>query len=155
MKTYVAIFVAILLASFSFGCGTQGPVEPNQATIKDVAGVWSTVSIVYQSQAEPSNEIDASSIGDWRSLMFDSDGAFEMEGSRFGNIYTSDGTARIEGDKLFLNFGSVDDEGWEYEFELEEDRLTIRDRTANADFDGDGRTESAIEIAVYAKAPGQ
>ena len=84
---------------------------------------------------------------------FTADGRYEQVVSVFGGAIeiTYNGTARIEGTKLFLTLEDFGDLEVEFEFTLEGNKLTTTNSNAWYDFDGNGNDEPATEVTVYVK----
>lgn len=155
MNTFRLFLVAVLATGLLSACGgDDNPVSGDGGvdTIADLAGTWNAVKDEFTNKADTSQKVDAVSEGlGGITLRIQSNGSFEVTISLFGSPFlTLDGTARVEGNKLTLSYEGLGE--IEYEYTLENDRLTTIYNDATYDFDGDGNDEPATEVTVYVKA---
>ena len=152
MKTIRLISVAVLLLCFSFACGDGDNPANSDAAFSNLVGTWEAIQDEFTSKANTSQKADAVADGQGGiTLTIQSSGSFEVTVFLFGSpFFTLNGTARVEGNKLTLSFEELGE--IEYEYTLENDRLTTIYNDATYDFDGDGTEEPATEVTVYVKA---
>jgi len=151
MKTCRLIPVAVLLLCFSFACGDgDNPINSDPA-FSNLVGTWEAIKDEFTNKADTSQKVDAVSEGlGGITLRIQSNGSFEVTISLFGSPFlTLNGTASVERNKLILSYDGLGE--IEYEYTLENDRLTTIYNDATHDFDGDGNDEPATEVTVYVK----
>ena len=152
MNTYRLILVVLLLIGFSSACGEGDNPVNSEPAISDLAGTWNAVKDEFTNKANTSQKVDQISEGlAGLTLRIQSNGSFELAVSLFGTPFISlNGTARVQGNKLIMNYEGLGE--IEYEYTLENDRLTTIYNDATYDFDGDGTEEPATEVTVYDKS---
>lgn len=131
--------VAVAAVAATAGCFD----DPSGVTAEELIGLWGAVEMVFTSEADPGQSVDAvGTEGYTYSLQLISGGTYESQLSTpAGEVRADGGTYQVFGDRLTLSSSA----GPERSFEVHFNRSLLRLREASSewDFDGDGTPELA------------
>jgi hypothetical protein len=165
-STSKTLLLGLILATGAvLSCGTDGGTGPDRLTIADFAGRWEGLQYAVVSSVDPNVRFDLIEDGGTVHMTVEPSGSFSgtvgIPGARIGMpeveliTFPVSGLWRLEGmDRIHIEFlpqippiFTIMDPF----FELDGNRLTIWEETAEFDFDGNGEMAPANFVGIMVR----
>lgn len=143
-KTMSALALALSLGAAA--CGDD-PIGPGQWTMDDLEGTWTVTRYEYTSDADPGDTFDLIDQGTSGTIVINANGNYTLTFDTPGlpDPVVTTGTFTVD-----ANGNVVDSqEGGTINITRDGDTITIRDESAEFDFDGDDIDEDADLVVVW------